>query len=86
VYGASWVGRSLGLSFGSFLGQQIALGACRDDPEDDWERRTFVPRVQESALPTSVDLRAWMTPVEDQGALGSCTSNALAGALEYLAI
>ena len=84
MYATSSLGRSLGLSFGNYLGRQIALGACRDDPDDDWERRTFVPRVAESALPRSVDLRAWMTPVEDQGALGSCTSNALAGALEYL--
>jgi hypothetical protein len=84
VYGTSSLGRSLGLSFGSFLGRQIALGACRDDPDDDWERRTFVPRVAADRLPRSVDLRPWMTPVEDQGALGSCTANALAGALEYL--
>jgi hypothetical protein len=84
MYGTSSLGRSLGLQFGNYLGRQIALGACRDDPDDDWERRAFVPRLAESALPASVDLRAWMTPVEDQGALGSCTSNALAGALEYL--
>lgn len=78
------LGRTLGLSFGDYLGRQLALGACRDDPDDDWERRTFTPRVAPSALPASVDLRAWMTPVEDQGQLGSCTANALAGALEYL--
>jgi hypothetical protein len=84
MYATSSLGRSLGLSFGNYLGRQIALGACRDDPDDDWERRLFVPRVGEGTLPRSVDLRAWMTPVEDQGALGSCTSNALAGALEYL--
>jgi C1A family cysteine protease len=35
-------------------------------------------------LPKSVDLRARMSPVEDQGQLGSCTANALAGALEFL--
>ncbi len=36
--------------------------------------------------PPSVDLRAEMSPVEDQGQLGSCTANALAGALEFLEI
>jgi C1A family cysteine protease len=36
------------------------------------------------ALPTSIDLRATCSPVEDQGDLGSCTANALAGALEFL--
>jgi len=35
-------------------------------------------------LPSAVDLRAQCPPVEDQGNLGSCTANALAGALEFL--
>lgn len=35
-------------------------------------------------LPPQVDLRAGCSPVEDQGELGSCTAQALAGALEYL--
>jgi C1A family cysteine protease len=34
--------------------------------------------------PPVVDLSPTCSPVEDQGALGSCTANALAGALEYL--
>ncbi|MDE2485118.1 MAG: cysteine protease [candidate division NC10 bacterium] len=34
-------------------------------------------------LPTSVDLRAWCSPIEDQGALGSCTANAGVGVVEY---
>lgn len=81
--GSVGLGQQIGLSFGSFLGRQIALGACRDDAaNDDFERRPFPLRTQ--ALPPAVDLRPWMTKVEDQGALGSCTSNALVGALEYL--
>jgi C1A family cysteine protease len=35
-------------------------------------------------LPKSVDLRKLCSTVEDQGNLGSCTANALAGALEFL--
>ena len=35
-------------------------------------------------LPPRVDLRPMCSPVEDQGQLGSCTGNALAGALEFL--
>jgi C1A family cysteine protease len=35
-------------------------------------------------LPVSVDLRAMCSGVEAQGNLGSCTANALAGALEFL--
>ena len=36
------------------------------------------------ALPAKVDLRPGCSKVENQGALGSCTANALAGALEFL--
>lgn len=35
------------------------------------------------ALPASVDLRPWCSPVEDQGQLGSCTANAGVGIVEY---
>ena len=35
-------------------------------------------------LPSKVDLRKFMTAVENQGELGSCTANATAGAYEYL--
>ncbi|SRR5579885_1931746 len=35
-------------------------------------------------LPDSIDLRAQMPPVYDQGALGSCTGNAIAAAIEYV--
>ncbi len=35
-------------------------------------------------LPEHVDLRPTCSPVEDQGSLGSCTGNALVGALEFL--
>jgi C1A family cysteine protease len=35
-------------------------------------------------LPSKVDLSAQCSPVEDQGQLGSCTANALIGALEFL--
>jgi C1A family cysteine protease len=35
------------------------------------------------ALPPSVDLRPACPPVYDQGELGSCTANAIAGAIEF---
>lgn len=35
------------------------------------------------ALPSMIDLRAMCPPVYDQLALGSCTANAIAGALEF---
>jgi len=37
-------------------------------------------------LPKSIDLRPGCSPVENQGQLGSCGSNALVGALEFLEI
>ena len=35
-------------------------------------------------LPPRIDLRATCSAIEDQGNLGSCTGNALAGAIEFL--
>ena len=35
------------------------------------------------ATPASVDLRTWCSPVENQGALGSCTAHAGMGVVEY---
>lgn len=35
-------------------------------------------------LPAKIDLRPFCSPVENQQELGSCTANALAGALEFL--
>src|SRR5438876_11929798 len=35
-------------------------------------------------LPRKLDMRSKCSPVEDQGQLGSCTANALVGALEFL--
>jgi C1A family cysteine protease len=37
-----------------------------------------------AVLPPAMDLRSGCSAVEDQGQLGSCTANALAGALEFL--
>jgi C1A family cysteine protease len=37
----------------------------------------------EITLPTSVDLREWCSPVEDQFDLGSCTANAGTGLIEF---
>jgi C1A family cysteine protease len=50
----------------------------RDMP---FKAATTAPSV---ALPQTVDLRIKCSPVEVQGNLGSCTSNALAGNIEFL--
>src|SRR4051794_2122996 len=41
-------------------------------------------RRRPATFPKAVDLRLFCSVVEDQGELGSCTANALAGALEFL--
>lgn len=35
------------------------------------------------AVPAATDLRAWCPPIEDQGALGSCTAQAAVALVEY---
>lgn len=47
------------------------------------EAKAYSPSL-ELTPPKKVDLRPMMTPVENQGALQSCTANAIAGAYEYL--
>ena len=37
----------------------------------------------QAGLPAAVDLRAWCSPIENQGALGSCTANAGVGMVEF---
>jgi len=41
------------------------------------------PVERAGALPASVDLRPQCPPVYDQGQLGSCTANAIAGAIQF---
>lgn len=40
-------------------------------------------KVAAKKQPSSVDLRQWCSPVENQGSLGSCTANAGVGLFEY---
>jgi C1A family cysteine protease len=66
-------------------GHSVVVGACKKDEHDPNDRHYDVHQnVDPGNLPAFVDLREWMTPVEDQGDLGSCTANAIAGAYEYL--
>ncbi|MFA6599620.1 MAG: C1 family peptidase [Candidatus Omnitrophota bacterium] len=57
-------------------------GWLPDVPDQrDYYFRAIRPRLR---LPKSIDLRAQCSAIEDQGALGSCTAQALAGNLEFL--
>ena len=57
-------------------------GWIRDLP-DHRDFMYSVPVATLQALPSSVDLRSHCPPVYDQGQLGSCTANAIAGALQF---
>ena len=48
----------------------------------DARDRVYAPKA--IVLPKTVDLRANCSAIEDQGNLGSCTGNAVAGVVEYL--
>jgi hypothetical protein len=48
---------------------------------DSLRRRLRFPIAHGHNLPPSVDLRRWMTKIEDQGEMGSCVANAIAGTL-----
>jgi C1A family cysteine protease len=72
--------------FKHFSGKQFKIGGYQPDPIDDSDKKYSAGRYQEEDLPPKVDLRSYMTQVEQQGELNSCTANAMAGAYEYLAM
>ncbi len=53
------------------------------DIPDHRDKMFAAPMAVVGALPASVDMRANCPPICDQGQLGSCTGNAIAGALEF---
>jgi C1A family cysteine protease len=57
-------------------------GWVRDLP-DHRDRFWLAPPLASAQLPTAVDLRPQCPPVYDQGQLGSCTANAIAGAIQF---
>jgi C1A family cysteine protease len=46
-------------------------------------KRLKVPAAPPPQLATSVDLRSWCSPIENQGQLGACTAHAAVGIVEY---
>lgn len=59
-----------------------SYGWIPDRPDHrDYLYSAIAPKVK---LPLKVDLRSEDSPVENQGRLGSCTANALAGNLQFL--
>ncbi len=59
-----------------------SYGWIPDRPDHrDYLYSAIAPKVK---LPSKVDLRSEDSPIENQGRLGSCTANALAGHLQFL--
>lgn len=51
---------------------------------DSPDSRDYLYAAPQLALPALVDLRPGCSPIENQGQLGSCTGQAIAGLVEYL--
>ena len=63
--------------------RKIAGYGWRPDLPDIRDLLYAAPHVVASTLPPAVDLRPQCPPVFDQGQLGSCTGNAIAGAIAF---
>jgi C1A family cysteine protease len=82
--GSTWAGgpRPAADSAESKLVRIARFGWVRDLP-DHRDRYWQAPALASAQLPASVDLRPQCPPVYDQGELGSCTANAIAGAVQF---
>ena len=59
-----------------------SYGWIPDTPDQrDYLYRAITPKVK---LPSKIDLRSECSSIENQGQLGSCTANALAGNVQFL--
>ncbi len=59
-------------------------GALRSTAPPPNATKYAASRYDADELPSRVDLRPYLTPVEDQSAVNSCVANAIVGAYEYL--
>ena len=62
---------------------KIGRYGWKPDLPDHRDFTYAVPHPTAAALPPKADLRPSCPPVYDQGQLGSCTANAIAGAIEF---
>lgn len=62
---------------------KVARYGWLPDLPDQRDHLYAAPPAVISALPSSVDLTSKCPPVYDQGQIGSCTANSIAGALEF---
>ena len=67
-------------------GQRIKIGGIiPSENKPSNSKKYTASRFENDALPSKVDLRQYMTKVENQASVNSCVANALVGAYEYLA-
>jgi C1A family cysteine protease len=65
-------------------GEAIRVGGYRPDKKSRSSNKFGAERCPKHEMPEIVDLRTFMSPVENQRDSNSCTANAIAGAYEYL--
>jgi C1A family cysteine protease len=66
-------------------GQKINISGAKDFQGTIPETiKPYEPKNSNNILPKIIDLRPYLTPVEDQLQIASCTANAIVGAYEYL--
>jgi C1A family cysteine protease len=65
------------------MAMQIRRLGWQPDLPDHRDLTFSAPMAVMAKLPASVDLRPHCPPVYDQGQIGSCTANAIAGAIEF---
>jgi C1A family cysteine protease/copper chaperone CopZ len=63
-------------------GKKIRIGGMRPSSSKPPNATKF--KAQGGSLPEKVDLRTFMTPIEDQSQANSCSANAVVGLFEYL--
>ena len=68
---------------GSIVHRRIAGLGWKPDLPDGRDQYFSVAGPILQALPSAVDLRSQDTPIYDQGQIGSCTANAIAGAIAF---
>eukprot|EP00961_Rhodomonas_salina_P050026 671939-Rhodomonas_salina.1 len=66
-------------------GDEYASFGAEPEHEDEEPEKCSAFEAGDGELPAFVDLRPYMTEVEDQKKSNSCAANAVAGAYEYLA-
>lgn len=68
---------------GGVIARQVQRHGWIPDLPDQRDFLYAAPAPFQSNFPPSVDLRSQCPPVYDQGQLGSCTANAIAGAIQF---